>query len=205
MKVIMLNGSPHTNGNTALALREMAEVFEAEDIKSEIIPVGNQDVHGCTACYACAKLGKCVFDDIVNKIASKFRRASGLVVASPVYYAGANATLCAVLDRLFFSTCFDKAMKVGASVAVGRRGGHTSVFDQLNKYFFISGMPVAAGQYWNCVYGQKPGEVLQDEEGMQSLRTLAHNMAFLIKAIELGKDVYGVPEREEFIATNFVR
>ena len=121
MKVIMLNGSPHTNGNTALALREMAEVLEAEDIKTEIITVGNQKVHGCTACYACAKLGKCAFDDIVNKIAPKFRRASGLVIGSPVYYAGANATLCAVLDRLFFSTCFDKAMKVGASVVVGRR------------------------------------------------------------------------------------
>lgn len=205
MKVLMLNGSPHANGNTALALREMEMIFEEENIKTEIIHVGNQDIRGCTACYGCAKLGKCVFDDIVNKIATKFRRASGLVVASPVYYAAPNATLSAVLDRLFFSTSFDKAMKVGAAVTVGRRGGLSTAFDQLNKYFMISGMPIATSQYWNCVHGQKPGEVLQDDEGMQIMRTLARHMAFLMRSIELGKEALGIPEREEFIATNFIR
>ncbi len=205
MKVLMLNGSPHTNGNTALALGQLEAIFEQENIKTEIIQVGSQNVHGCTACYGCAKLGKCVFDDIVNKIASKFKRADGLVVASPVYYAAPNATLSAVLDRLFFSTQFDKAMKVGAALTVGRRGGLSTAFDQLNKYFMISGMPIATSQYWNCAHGQKPGEVLQDEEGMQIMRTLARHMAFLMKSIALGKEAYGVPEREDFIATNFVR
>ena len=205
MKVLLINGSPHASGNTALALAQLEDVFAQEDIKVEVIHVGNQAVRGCTACYACAKTGKCVFDDIVNKIAPKFRRASGLVVASPVYYASPNSTLTAVLDRLFFSTRFDKTMKVGAAITVGRRGGLSTAFDQLNKYFMISGMPIATGQYWNCAHGQKPGEILQDEEGLQIMRTLAHNMAFLMKAVVLGTEAYGIPEREDFIATNFVR
>ena len=205
MKVLMINGSPHATGCTFTALSEMRKVFAEEGIETEIVQVGNKPVRGCVACGACSKTGKCAFDDVVNELAQKFFECDGLVVGSPVYYASANATLVATLDRLFMSAKFDKTMKVGAAVCSARRGGLTATFDELNKYFFISGMPVAAGQYWNCVYGQKPGEVLQDEEGMQSLRTLAHNMAFLMKAIELGKDVYGVPEREEFIATNFIR
>lgn len=205
MKVLMLNGSPHSNGNTALALAELEKVFAQEGVQTEIIHVGNQAVRGCTACYGCAKTGECVFDDVVNKIAPEFRQASGLIVASPVYYAAPNATLCAVLDRLFFSTRFDKAMKVGASVVVARRGGLSAAFDQLNKYFTISGMPIASSQYWNSLHGQKPGEAAQDEEGLQTMRTLARNMTFLMKSIELGKEAYGVPEREDFIPTNFVR
>ena len=205
MKVLLLSGSPRANGNTAAALAEMKAVFEGEGIEAEIVQVGHLPVRGCIACGGCYKAGRCVFDDVVNELAPKFREADGLVAASPVYYASANATLTAVLDRLFYSTRFDKRMKVGASVAVARRGGCSATFDQLNKYFTISGMPVASSQYWNSVHGGAPGEAYQDEEGMQTMRTLAKNMAFLMKSIALGKEKYGLPVREKGIATNFIR
>lgn len=205
MKVLMLNGSPRANGNTSIALREMEKIFAQQGIECETVRVGNQAVRGCMACKACAKLGKCVFDDVVNELAPKFEACDGLVVASPVYYASANATLIACLDRLFYSTSFDKTMKVGASVVVARRGGLSSTFDELNKYFTISGMPVASSQYWNSVHGRAPGEAEQDAEGLQTMRTLARNMAFLMKSIALGKEKYGLPEREESVSTNFVR
>lgn len=205
MKVLLLNGSPHDKGNTALALNEMRHIFQQEGVETEIIQVGHLPIRGCTACYACANTGKCVFDDIVNEIALKFEKADGLVVASPVYYASPNATLSAVLDRLFFSTRFDKAMKVGASVVVARRGGLSAAFDQLNKYFTISGMPVVSSQYWNSIHGQKQGEAAQDAEGLQIMRMLARNMSFLMRAIALGKEKYGLPVREKFIPTNFIR
>ena len=205
MKVLLLNGSPKAGGNTAAALAEMKTVFDQEGIDAELVQVGHLPVRGCIACGGCYKTGKCVFDDVVNEFATKLEAADGLVVASPVYYASANATLTAVLDRLFYSTRFDKRMKVGASVAVARRGGCSATFDQLNKYFTISGMPVASSQYWNSVHGGAPGEAVRDEEGMQTMRTLARNMAFLMKAIALGKEKYGLPEREKGIATNFIR
>lgn len=205
MKVLMLNGSPHEKGNTALALAEMDKIFKETGVETEVICVGNQPVRGCMACYGCVKKGECVFEDVVNELAPKFERADGLVVASPVYYASANATLSAVLDRLFLSTRFDKTMKVGASVVVARRGGLSATFDQLNKYFTINGMPVASSQYWNSVHGRTPGEVVQDKEGLQTMRTLARNMIFLMKAIALGKEKYGLPEKETPVRTNFVR
>ena len=205
MKVLMLNGSPRVNGNTSVALEEMRKVFQAEGVETEIVQVGPQAVRGCIACSRCVELGKCVFDDIVNELAPKFEAADGLVVASPVYYASANATLVAVLDRLFYSTPFDKTMKVGAAVAVARRGGVSATYDELNKYFAISGMPIATGQYWNAVYGREKGEAAQDEEGMQTMRTLARNMVFLMRSIALGKEQYGVPQREPFQRTNFIR
>ena len=205
MKVLMINGSPRAKGNTSTALKEMEKIFAAEGIACETILVGNQPVRGCVACGGCYQSGKCVFDDVVNELAEKFRDADGLVVASPVYYASANATLTAVLDRLFYSTDFPKIMKVGASVAVARRGGCSSTFDQLNKYFTISGMPVASSQYWNSVHGCSMGEAAQDEEGLQTMRTLARNMAFLMKSIALGKERYGLPEKEKHCATNFIR
>ena len=205
MKVIILNGSPKPNGNTSIALAEMEKVFEKEGIETELIHVGNKDIRGCIACGTCYEKGKCVFDDIVNEIAPKFEAADGLVAASPVYYASANATLIAVLDRLFYSTHFDKTMKVGASVVVARRGGLSATFDEINKYFTISGMPVASSQYWNSVHGAAPGEAKEDAEGLQTMRTLASNMSFLIKSIALGKEKYGLPEKEEQIGTNFVR
>ena len=205
MKVLMLNGSPHKSGNTSLVLKEMEEVFHAGGIETEILEVGSQAIRGCAACNGCAKLGRCVFDDLVNEAAPKFAGAAGLVAASPVYYASANATLVAFLDRLFYSTGFDKTMKVGAAVAVARRGGLSSTFDELNKYFTISGMPVASSQYWNAVHGRTPGEVLKDEEGMQTVRTLARNMTFLMKSIKLGLDAYGLPEKEARVATHFIR
>ena len=204
MKVLMINGSPRENGNTAIALDEMKNVFEAEGVETEIVQVGNKNVRGCVACGRCAKLGKCVFDDIVNELAPEFEEADGLVIASPVYYASANATLIAVLDRLFYSTPFSKAMKVGASVVCARRGGCSATFDELNKYFTISNMPVASSQYWNSIHGRAPGEAQQDEEGKQTMRVLARNMAFLMKSIALGKEKYGLPEIEKHIFTNFI-
>ena len=188
IKVLMINGSPRAEGNTALALREMERVFAEQGIQVETVQIGGQAIRGCVACNGCAKLGKCVYDDIVNELAVKFEKADGLVVASPVYYASANATLIACLDRLFYSSHFDKTMKVGASVVCARRGGCSATFDELNKYFTISGMPVASSQYWNSVHGRIPGEAEGDGEGRQTMRTLARNMAFLMKSIALGKE-----------------
>ena len=205
MKVLLLNGSPKAKGNTALALNEMAAVFAREGIEAEIIQVGHQAVRGCIACGSCGKNGKCVFDDAVNEVAAKFEAADGLVIGSPVYYAGANATLMAFLQRLFYSTRFDKTMKVGASVVIARRGGCSATYDEMNKFFGISGMPIASSQYWNSVHGGAPVQVLEDAEGMQTMRTLARNMAFLMKAIALGKEKYGLPEKEPHAWTNFIR
>lgn len=205
MKVLMLNGSPHAEGNTYIALHEMEMIFEQEGIETEILHIGNKDIRGCIGCNACAKVGKCVFQDLVNETVAKFEACDGLVVGSPVYYASANATLVAFLTRLFYSTHFDKTMKVGASVVAARRGGLSSTFDELNKFFTISGMPVASGQYWNSIHGRGPGEAVQDLEGLQSMRTLARNMSFLMKSIALGKETYGLPEREPFQRTNFIR
>lgn len=205
MQVLMINGSPHAHGNTALALGEMEKVFTQEGIAVETLHIGNQDIRGCIACRQCAQKGKCVFDDAVNAAAPKFEACDGLVVGAPVYYASANATLVAFLTRLFFSTHFDKTMKVGAAVAAARRGGLTSTFDELNKFFAISGMPVASGQYWNGIHGREPGEAAEDLEGMQMMRTLARNMSFLMKSIALGKEKFGMPEKEPMQFTNFVR
>ena len=205
MKVLMLNGSPRVNGNTERALEEMKVVFESEGVEVELIQVGNKAIRGCMACGGCRKIGKCVFDDGVNELVQKFAQSDGLIVGSPVYYASANATLIAVLDRMFQSRGFDKTMKVGACVAVARRGGTTATFDELNKYFTISGMPIASGQYWNGVHGGAPGEAEKDGEGMQQMRTLAKNMVFLMRSIELGKEKFGLPEKEKRVATNFIR
>lgn len=201
----MLNGSPHANGNTYIALHEMEKVFAGQGIETEIVHVGNQAVRSCVACGSCMEKGACVFDDLVNQTASRFERCDGLVVGSPVYYASANATLVAFLTRLFYSTRFDKTMKVGASVVAARRGGLSAAFDELNKFFTISGMPVASGQYWNSIHGRMPGEAQQDGEGLQGMRTLARNMAFLMKSIALGKEQYGLPEKETPQRTNFIR
>lgn len=207
MKVMLVNGSPHAKGNTFLALDEMRKTFEKDGVEAEIVQVGHLAVRGCIACRSCATKGQCVFDDIVNETAPLFEECDGLVVGSPVYYASANATLVAYLDRLFFSTSgkFDKAMKVGASVVIARRGGLSATFDELNKYFTISNMPIASSQYWNSVHGRDIGEAVQDAEGMQTMRTLAANMTFLMRSIALGKEKYGVPQREPIDFTNFIR
>ena len=205
MKVLILNGSPRANGNTAVAVNEMVKIFETEGVETEIMQIGKQDIRGCISCGHCVKNGKCVFDDVVNEVAEKLKEADGLVLASPVYYASANATLIACLDRLFYSSSFDKRMKVGASVVVARRGGCSATFDELNKYFTISGMPVASSQYWNCIHGAGKGQAAEDLEGLQTMRTLARNMVFLMKSIALGKEKYGLPEAENWIMTNFIR
>lgn len=205
MKVLMVNGSPRVDGNTAVALREMEKIFAAEGVEAETIQIGNKDIRGCIACGTCSEKGKCVFDDMVNETQPKFEACDGLVIASPVYYASANGTLISFLDRLFYSASFDKSMKVGASVVVARRGGLSATFDELNKYFLISNMPVASSQYWNSVHGRVQGEAAQDAEGLQTMRTLARNMTFLMKSIALGREKYGLPEKEPFERTNFIR
>ena len=204
MKVLILNGSPRMEGNTSIAIREMVQVFEKEGVEAEVVQIGNQSVRGCIACGHCFEAGKCVFDDVVNTLAPKFAEADGLVVASPVYYASANATLIACLDRLFYSTHFDKTMKVGASVVCARRGGCSATFDELNKYFTIANMPIASSQYWNSIHGRVQGEAEMDEEGKQTMRALARNMTFLMKSIALGKKQYGLPEKEQRVSTNFI-
>lgn len=205
MKVLLLNGSPHAKGSTYTALHEMETVFHRQGIETELIQVGHLPVRGCIACGGCRKAGKCVFDDIVNTLAPKFQEADGLVVGSPVYYASANGTLVSVLQRLFYSTGFDKTMKVGAAVASARRGGLTATFDELNKFFTISGMPVASGQYWNGIHGNNAAEACQDAEGLQMIRTLAANMAFLMEAIARERTSAGLPEKEPKTFTNFIR
>ena len=205
MKILLINGSPKKEGNTYIALHEIQKTLEAEGIETELIHVGHKPIRGCIACNRCAELGKCSVDDIVNEVAPKFVEADGIVVGSPVYYASPNGTLLSFLDRLFYSTPFDKSMKVGAAVAVARRGGTTATFDVLNKYFTISNMPIAPSQYWNSVHGRMPGEALQDGEGLQTMRQLARNMAFLVKSIQLGKEKFGLPAHEDRIATHFIR
>ena len=205
MKVLIINGSPRINGNTAAAVNELVRTFEADGVEAEVCQIGNKDIRGCIACGRCSELGKCVIDDEVNVIAEKLREADGLVLASPVYYASANATLIACLDRLFYSARFDKKMKVGASVVVARRGGCSAAFDELNKYFTICGMPVASSTYWNSVHGRLPGEAAADAEGMRTMRNLARNMTFLMRSIALGKEKYGIPETESGEMTCFIR
>ncbi|MCU6728966.1 Cd1 [uncultured Ruminococcus sp.] len=205
MKVLIINGSPRVNGNTSVAVREMEKVFAEEGVETEVVQVGNKDIRGCIACGYCRESGKCVFNDVVNELAPKFEEADGLVVASPVYYASANATLIACLTRLFYSTPFDKSMKVGASVVCARRGGCSATFDELNKFFTISNMPIASSQYWNSIHGREQGQAEMDEEGRQTMRVLARNMSFLMKSIALGKEKYGLPEKEEHLWTHFIR
>ena len=204
MKVLIINGSPRENGNTSVALSEMEKVFAKNGIETETIQVGQKEIRGCLACNYCFKNGKCAIDDIVNELAVKFEECDGMVIGSPVYYASANSTLTALLDRLFYSANCDKTMKVGASVAVCRRGGASATFDQLNKYFTISGMPIASSSYWNSVHGRAPGQAEADEEGIQTMRILAENMTFLMRCIALGKEKYGLPEKEKKIFTNFI-
>ena len=204
MQVLMINGSPRVNGNTTIALNEMETVFKKNDIEVNTVQIGNMDIRGCTACGYCYEKGKCIFDDEVNKVAPMFEKADGLVIASPVYYASANATLIAFLDRLFYSTHFDKSMKVGASVVCARRGGCSATFDELNKYFTISNMPVAPSQYWNSIHGREKGQADLDHEGKQTMRVLAQNMTFLMKSIELGKKEFGLPKYEERIFTHYI-
>ena len=202
-KVILLNGSPHANGCTATALNEMIKVFQEEGIETELIHVGNKNIRGCVSCNRCSETGKCVFDDLVNEVAPKFAEADGLVVGSPVYYAGPNGTILSFMDRLFYSTSFSKQMKVGAAVVSCRRGGNTATYDVLNKYFTISSMPVASSTYWNQVHGFTAEDAKKDLEGLQTMRNLARNMAFMIKAFADAKEKYGYPEMEKSYFTSF--
>lgn len=203
MKVLILNGSPNVNGCTERALEEVKTALNNEGIETETVEIAKKDIRGCISCNACRSTGKCVFNDLVNEIAPKFEEADGIVIGSPVYYAGANGTLISLLDRLFYSTNFDKTMKVGASVVSSRRAGSTSAFDEINKYFTISNMPIAPSSYWNEVHGFTADDVEKDLEGLQTMRNLGRNMAFMIKAISLGKEKYGLPKKESGMFTSF--
>ncbi len=206
MKVLLINGSPKANGNTAFALKQMEEVFQQNGVETETIQVGSQQIRGCIGCASCYKTHKCVFDDLVNETAGKLAACDGIVIGSPVYYAAPNGTLISFLDRLFYSTGhIDKRMKVGAAVVCARRGGCTAAMDVLNKYFTISAMPVASSTYWNQIHGGKPGESQQDAEGIRTMRNLAKNMVFLMRSIELGKEASKLPEPEPKVFTNFIR
>lgn len=205
MKVLIINGSPRVDGNVTRAVKELTDTFGTCGVETEVVQVGNQAIRGCMACGACKKTGKCVFSDVVNELAPKLQEADGFIVATPVYYASANGTLISLLDRLFFSTPFDKTMKCAASVAVCRRGGASATFDELNKYFTICGMPIVSSQYWNSVHGREKGEASQDAEGLQTMRTLARNMTFLMQSIALGKEKFGLPQKEQTTWTHFIR
>ena len=206
MKVLIINGSPHEKGNTGIAIEEAVKEFAKNGVETEVLHIGHKDIRGCVACGTCMKNGKCIFDDEVNQAAEKFAASDGLIVASPVYYASPNGTIISFLDRLFYSASFEKRDKVGAAVAVARRGGTVATYDVLNKYFTISGMPIAGSQYWNNVFGQTIGQAAEDAEGLQTMRVLADNMTFLMRCIALGKEKYGLPEREpEKAWTNFIR
>ena len=205
MKVMLVNGSPHKYGCTNRALEEVARALKADGVEAEIFWIGAKPQGGCVACGACGKTGECAFGEVVNEFRARAAEADGFVFGTPVYYASANGTVVSFLDRLFYSAPYDLTMKVGASVAVARRGGTSATFDELNKYFTISGMPVVSSQYWNSVHDCQPGEAAQDAEGLQTMRTLARNMTFLMKSIALGKAKYGLPEKEERVGTNFIR
>ena len=206
MKVLLINGSPKANGNTSIALGEMIKVFEAEGVETNYFHIGNKVIRGCMACQKCFELGHCVIKDVVNEIAPIFMEADGFVIGAPVYFASPNGAALAFLDRLFYSTFTqDKTGKVGAGVVVARRGGSSAAYDVLNKYFGNTGMTIATSQYWNMVYGLEPGEGSQDAEGLQTMRTLARNMTFLMKSIALGKEKFGLPAKEEWIPTHFIR
>lgn len=205
MKVLLINGSPHSEGSTYTALHAMEEVFEKEGIETELIQIGHLNIRGCTACGFCKRHKKCVYNDIVNQVAAKLEEADGMVVGTPVYYASCNSTTTAMMDRLFYSLGFDTTMKVGASVVSARRGGLSASMDQLNKYFSISGMPIASSTYWNDIHGNDAAQASQDLEGLRTMRNLAHNMSFLIKSISLGKEQFGLPEKEPRVSTNFIR
>lgn len=205
MKALFINGSPRKDSNTMIAFNEIIKEFEKENIEYEIIDVGNKDIRGCMACGYCHTHGKCVFNDLVNEVAEKFEKADALIIGSPVYYGSANGSLISFLDRLFYSSNFDKRMKVGASVVVARRGGLSATFDELNKYFTITQMPIASSSYWNQIHGCEKGEAKLDEEGLLIMRNLGKNIIFLMRSIELGKEKYGLPEKEKAVFTNFIR
>ena len=205
MKVLIINGSPRKDGNTAIAVQEIEKELHNNGIETEVMQIGGENIRGCVACGYCFSHGKCAFNDVVNVAAEKLEKADGLFVATPVYYASANGTVVSFLDRLFYSSHFDKTMKVGASIAVCRRGGASATFDEINKFFTICGMPVVSSQYWNSVHGRDKGDAVLDGEGLQIMRTLARNAAFLIKSIALGKKELGLPEKEPRISTNFIR
>ncbi len=205
MKILLINGSPHKNGTTYAALNEVARTLKEDGVDSEIVQVGHLKLNGCLGCNGCSTLGRCVIDDAVNEVARKFEDSDGIIVASPVHYAAPSGAIISFLDRLFYSTRFDKRGKVGAAVVCARRGGCSAAFDVLNKYFSISCMPLVSSTYWNQVHGASAEDAALDEEGMQCMRNLARNTAFLVKSIALGREREGLPQCEKTFRTNFIR
>lgn len=205
MKVLIINGSPRINGNSSKLIEEMKNIFVKEEIEIDVYQIGNKVIRGCMACGYCYQHGECVFKDDVNDLAKRFEEADGLIITSPVYYGSANGTLISLLDRLFYSTHFNKKFKVGAAFAIARRAGTTATFDELNKYFTLNQMPIASGRYWNNGFGREQGQIIEDKEGLQNARIVARNMVFLMRAIKDAKEKYGLPESEEITPTHFIR
>ena len=205
MKVLIINGSPRLEGNSVKLTKEITNVFDKENIEYEIYQVGTKAIRGCMACGYCYTHDGCVFKDDVNQLAESFRNSDGLIIMSPVYYGSANGSLISLLDRLFYSSHFDKRYKVGAAFAIARRAGTTATFDELNKYFALTQMPVASGRYWNNGFGREPGQIEKDEEGLQNARIVARNMVFLMRAIADAKEKYGLPESEDIKFTHFIK
>ena len=205
MKVLIINGSPRLKGNSSTLVNEMINIFNKEGVEVDNYQIGAKAIRGCMACGYCYEHGECVFKDDANDLAKRFEQADGLIVVSPVYYGSANGSIISLLDRLFYSSHFSKKFKVGAAFAIARRGGTTATFDELNKYFTISQMPIASGRYWNNGFGRTEGQINQDEEGLQNARVVARNMVFLMKAIKDAKEMYGLPETEEVKSTHFIK
>lgn len=205
MRVLIINGSPRTKGNSSKLVEEMTKIFEKENVEVDSYQIGSKAIRGCMACGYCYEHNECVFKDDVNDLAKRFEAADGLVVLSPVYYGSANGSIISLLDRLFYSSHFEKRFKVGAAFAIARRAGTTATFDELNKYFTINQMPIASGRYWNNGFGRTEGQVEQDLEGTQNARVVARNMVFLMKAIKDAKEKYGLPEKEEVTYTHFIK
>ncbi len=205
MRVLIINGSPRTKGNSSRLVEEMTKIFEKENVEVDSYQIGSKAIRGCMACGYCYEHNECVFKDDVNDLAKRFEAADGLIVLSPVYYGSANGSIISLLDRLFYSSHFEKRFKVGAAFAIARRAGTTATFDELNKYFTINQMPIASGRYWNNGFGRAEGQVEQDLEGTQNARVVARNMVFLMKAIKDAKEKYGLPEKEEVTYTHFIK
>lgn len=205
MKVLLFNGSPKANGCTFTALSEVEKALNKNGIETEIIHVGNDVKSGCMGCGYCAKAGKCICDDVVNKVADKVKEADGYVFGSPVHYASASGAITSFMDRLFYSNGKNMAYKPACAVCTCRRGGATATIEQLNKYFTITNMPIVPSNYWNMAHGNTPEELVKDEEGMQIMRLLGNNMAWLLKCIEIGKQNGIEPVKEDKIKTNFIR
>lgn len=205
MKVLMINGSPDPKGCIHTAFNEAGKIFDENNVEHEELIIGMKDIRGCIGCRTCKKTHQCVFDDLVNETAPKLAEADGVIIGTPVYFGNPNGTVLSFVQRLFYSCGLDLHMKVGAAVVSCRRGGNSATFEAINQFFGISGMPVAPSSYWNDIHGYTEADVYEDKEGVQTIHNLAYNMVFMMKAIQDGKEKYGMPQRDYTEHTHFIR